>query len=513
MPKAKQFVRPPKKQKAKATAPETADDFQQAADREEEAGGKHRAGDSQKSARAFLRALELYDQGLKRYPKSFDLAYNKARLMLEITQQPALVQHVGLPLVKLLEQTLQAHRAAMKVNEEDANLLFNTSQVLTALAEELSKKSQSNNAMTHLQQSLELLSGCLSRQEMMLEQQQMDFEDAEEGGVQLDPDEQPASTPTSALSEQSAHVETPLTPGDLLDTVHASLSALTTMVSLVDDRALQTYGDMAHMLTEKKAESYIRLLPEDAQAAARFAVGLDRAIFIAAFVDAQFNWAMVELETSVARLDAFDLPGKEQSAHALSAEGEARTELILSVFDRGPEEVDEMAETCWKQLTIAQDLYAKATKLTTEDAKERKAGNYYSKGNVELLRWRLASCAINDLPDSIKDSSLTLLTNAKTYFKGAARLAGADGERKLELKAQQRWVIAEQLTHVHHEQEEEDPPFDINPPCEHISSAVRLCEDEGYISSDTREAVMSSIGLSDSEPDSEADPDFFSMAE
>lgn len=43
----------------------------------EEAGEKWRAGDAAKSMRFFVRAIETYDRGLQRYPKSLDLAYNK----------------------------------------------------------------------------------------------------------------------------------------------------------------------------------------------------------------------------------------------------------------------------------------------------------------------------------------------------------------------------------------------------------------------------------------------------
>lgn len=55
----------------------TADDFQEAADAEEETGGKWRAGDPAKSSRAFVRAIEIYNNGLQRHPKDADLAYNK----------------------------------------------------------------------------------------------------------------------------------------------------------------------------------------------------------------------------------------------------------------------------------------------------------------------------------------------------------------------------------------------------------------------------------------------------
>lgn len=43
----------------------------------EEAGEKWRAGDAQKAARFFTRALGKYSLGLDRFHNSFDLAYNK----------------------------------------------------------------------------------------------------------------------------------------------------------------------------------------------------------------------------------------------------------------------------------------------------------------------------------------------------------------------------------------------------------------------------------------------------
>lgn len=43
----------------------------------EEAGEKWRAGDATKSTRFFVRAIDNYEEGLQKFPHSFDLAYNK----------------------------------------------------------------------------------------------------------------------------------------------------------------------------------------------------------------------------------------------------------------------------------------------------------------------------------------------------------------------------------------------------------------------------------------------------
>ena len=76
-PRKKDFVKPKPKGKAKAQDPQSENDFLEAADEHEQAAGKWRAGDAAKATRFFNRAIDTYNDGLKRFPRSFDLAYNK----------------------------------------------------------------------------------------------------------------------------------------------------------------------------------------------------------------------------------------------------------------------------------------------------------------------------------------------------------------------------------------------------------------------------------------------------
>ncbi|KAH9825628.1 hypothetical protein Tdes44962_MAKER04070 [Teratosphaeria destructans] len=444
MARSKESTRPLKKHKAKlrSAAPETEQDFQEAADLEEETGGKWRAGDPAKSGRAFVRALEIYDQALQRHPQSFDLAYNKARLELEITQRPALVAHIGLPLSELLKQTLLSHRYALRLNEENPDVLFNTSQVLIALAEQFleSDGHATDEAVTLLQEALEVLSACLSRQEMLLEQQRADFEEVEEGGggVAVEADEKPVSTPIAEESGELATIESPVTPADLLDTVQASLSALNTLVSVADASALQTYGDMAQTLTESRAPAFISQLPAEEQGAARFQLAIDRASFIAALADAQYNAFTIEAETYLARLTTFDeIPNKDQHPEALQSEAGARSEFCRSIilrFDESADPSELPTEICWKQLSLAQTCYGKAAKLgpSTE--------TYLSRGDAEMLRHRIATWPSGKVSDAIRKSAPTLVQNAETYYRGAAKLAG--GDEGLREKALERLLVA-----------------------------------------------------------------------
>jgi hypothetical protein len=73
----KKFLKPKPKGKVKPQGPQSENDFLEAADEFEQAAGKWRAGDATKATRFFKRAIDTYDEGLKRHPQSFDLAYNK----------------------------------------------------------------------------------------------------------------------------------------------------------------------------------------------------------------------------------------------------------------------------------------------------------------------------------------------------------------------------------------------------------------------------------------------------
>jgi hypothetical protein len=80
MPSKKKDLLKPKsklKGKMKVSEPQTENDFMEAADEHELAAGKWRAGDVEKCVRFLNRAFEAYNEGLKHYPQSFDLAYNK----------------------------------------------------------------------------------------------------------------------------------------------------------------------------------------------------------------------------------------------------------------------------------------------------------------------------------------------------------------------------------------------------------------------------------------------------
>src|SRR6266536_2364643 len=121
--------------------------------------------------RFFIRAIEMYETGLQRHPASFDLAYNKARVQYEITQHPKLVTQLSAPLIDVLRVALESHREALKLQQENEDVLFNTAQVLTNLAEAIT---DTQEGLKLLQEALELFQRCLVLQEFRYtESQQM----------------------------------------------------------------------------------------------------------------------------------------------------------------------------------------------------------------------------------------------------------------------------------------------------------------------------------------------------
>ncbi|KAJ4374205.1 hypothetical protein N0V83_002946 [Neocucurbitaria cava] len=250
-PKRKDFLKPKQKGKAKAQEPQSENDFLEAADEFEQAAGKWRAGDAAKATRFFNRAIDTYNEGLKRYPRSFDLAYNKANLEYNITEDERIVSQLG-NRTALLEETLKSHRFAISLNPSNTDISFNTAQVLTSLAEALLEAGTQADARYEarplLEEAVDIFTRCLESQQQEYAQMQDEIAKAQaswEGErqqqQQADPEREPERgedmDTTSTSSEAPgdwATVEEPVTPETILDTCTVQLAALTTLLGLYD---------------------------------------------------------------------------------------------------------------------------------------------------------------------------------------------------------------------------------------------------------------------------------------
>ncbi|KAF2000283.1 hypothetical protein P154DRAFT_492381 [Amniculicola lignicola CBS 123094] len=254
MPPKKAFMTPKSGKKAaqQACAPESENDFLDLADEHEQSAGKWRAGDAVKATRFFKRAIDAYSAGLQRYPRSFDLAYNKANLEYNLSADLRILPHLGSSKIALLEETLRSHQAAMALDPGNTDALFNTGQVLTSLAEAmLESKTESSVKRTAgmlLENAVDIFTKCLDSQQKEYEDMQRELGKAgsgvegEDGGIELGPKSsetnaqesmETSSTPSEGPGEWATVVEA-ITPETLLDTCTAQLGALTTLLSLYD---------------------------------------------------------------------------------------------------------------------------------------------------------------------------------------------------------------------------------------------------------------------------------------
>lgn len=224
--------------------------------------GKWRAGDAAKAARFFTRAIQAYDDGLKRFPNSFDLAYNKcvgnphphpfftpllniprAHLQYEICEDERLV---GSNKLQLLQETLRSHRVALALNQDNLDVRFNAGQVLTSLVEAaLEDENEAlvkEEAMLLLEEAVDLFTNCLVLQQRQYEQMVTEIASLESGQGDLARHEEDmtadaqqnadtAST-TSSTPGEWVTVEEALTPEVILETCKAQLNTLATLLDL-----------------------------------------------------------------------------------------------------------------------------------------------------------------------------------------------------------------------------------------------------------------------------------------
>ena len=353
-------------------------------------------------------------------------------------------------LVELLQQALASHKYALALNEENTDILFNTAQVMISLAELAADAGAQADSIPLLRESLEVLSACFSRQEMLREEQSVGFVDEPQGGVPLEaeaPQEPSSSEPNVDSGEREAEeefvtIQTPITAEDLLDTARASMSALTLLVSLEEATNIPTLAQMAYALTDIKIPQYLKELSEEERVKTEPETALERADFVTSLANAEYKTGSISFEDVLSRLqvlEAFDLNG---NVPAMCNYADALVEFASTAQNLGSTSSEKDGPTCWTQLGKAQDLYTRAVKVNNDDSRDRKAQIYESRGDVEMLRLRLASSQGSGLSASIRSSAPTLVKNAQTYYRGASNLFRTEGDSSAAAKVEIRSLIA-----------------------------------------------------------------------
>ncbi|KAL8851596.1 MAG: hypothetical protein Q9221_003528 [Calogaya cf. arnoldii] len=459
MPKQKQFLKSQRKPtKPKDTIPQTANEFLAVGVDLEEAGEKWRAGDAQKSARFFLRALHYYENGLQRFPGSFDLAYNRARLQYELAQQPRLLPYVPGGTLDLLRTALNSHRYALEISQENADLLFNTGQVLTSLGELINEERQRNHDVMDVdplelfQEALTFFQRCHSLQELqfsqpdLARQQQQQSIEADGNATETtssDRSERPVPQPSD--EDTWATIMEPVTDQALTDSLLAQVETLTSICSVSSTRGISNL---------KWIEEYYRNSLHDKLLV--FAKETGRG-YEAAVVKAKYRCALADARFTASTLDIPKYEQEINEAYEVFSDADpepqalcdrADAEIVFTAnlqrtwrqsMERIPEDSARLSVVLWKHLTKALDNLTVAGKLPNAKNLPR---IHLRRGDCELFRRRLGAAPSN-LDIALKSAS-TLLKNAEIYYRCAARLAKAEAatDEEAEASIQEAVVIA-----------------------------------------------------------------------
>ncbi|BCS27530.1 uncharacterized protein APUU_60578S [Aspergillus puulaauensis] len=436
MPKPKSFLKDTKSKKsAQQQAPRTADDFLAVGVEQEEAGEKWRAGDAAKSLRFFMRAIATYDEGLQRHLNAFDLAYNKARVQYEITQHPRLAAQLTTSLAEVLSVALHSHRVALQLEQDNADALFNTAQVLTSLAEVVTDtkrpvEEQLNQGAKFLQEAIELFQRCLVLQELKYTEMQEQIRQMETGEAQQPQQAQDVlqspdtGEPKDSEQEQWAAVVEPVTKDTLVDTAIAQLDALATLCNLLTydpGVGLNWVEEYSTDLLQEKISAYVE------GSTRHYEAELARARFNAALNEVLYRSGRTDVETYAAVVNPF-APNLDISADpgAQCAKADALVSFNTATAEQppyhDPEAFKKSLGLRWQALSAAVDALTKASKLP--DA-ENLPKIHLARGDTEMSRWRLGFPPWEH--GMAQQYGPTLLRNAQTYYRGAAALARREG--------------------------------------------------------------------------------------
>ena len=393
--------------------------------------------------------------------------------------------------VDFLNDTIQAHRYALSLNQENADILFNTAQVLTTaadVAQESKDPEAQREAVDLLKEAAELFSSCLARQEL-------EFTESQARADTITTEEESAMEESDSLLdpvEEWATVMAPITASDLVETTLAQLSTLATLISMsfsisgTDSNEFKAFADVGTALIQQKLPQYISRIPEissaqdkptgpflslsDAEptlhmedssqpsnpkAEASGEAAITTGIFTAALAEAEYRAQLCTTRTYHDRINSVFEPLQTQIttsqstalllayADALVSFASAVSEMLLPSDNPAVDEPEaEVQSMCWKALSKAQDILSDAIKTFTSSSSANanadlptRASVFLTRGDIELLRRQLALSP--KASPAIAGSSSALLRNAGVYYRAAEGYAktGNDQDEDEEVEA------------------------------------------------------------------------------
>ncbi|KAF2274996.1 uncharacterized protein EI97DRAFT_84300 [Westerdykella ornata] len=545
-PKRKDLPKANPKTRAKLQEPQSESDFLEAADDFEQAAGKWRAGDAAKALRFYNRAIDTYNTGLQRYPTSFDLAYNKANLEYNMIQDEKIVPILG-SRIDLLQETLRSHRFAMGLNPEIVEIVFNTGQVLTSLAEALLDTWDPEaraTARQFLEEAVALFTKSLLKQQEEYEQMQTGIANAQasqEESARLVPSgdvretganyREPSSISSSVSEapEEWATVVEPVTPDTILDTCTAQLGAYTTLLDLYStsdyssielqaSHILNTAQNTIPAYIDRTGTSAISTQHEEPAPGPVLSIGsppsmeehtspkedalLARANFYAALVEVKYRndqCTTPEYASETENIYAPLLPTEDtgklslSQMNALSAYADALFNIASAISDSprytsSSQSFSQDLDIQWTTLTQAQTIL---TKLSTGPHASvlpfsQLSRIFLARGDTDLFRFRL-SLLESAKPAWVKSKNV-LVSNAGVFYRGARTYAEKAGVVDVHKTADAKAIVAEVLKEAVTGSGKKDERWKVR--AEDVTRVLQQMVEEGVIDKENAEGVV-----------------------
>ena len=348
---------------------------------------------------------------------------------MAITQHPGLLQ---IPIQQQLSVALESHRSALRLNPQNGDVIFNTAQVLTAIADTIKEpRQQSIEEGSLLEESVELFQRCLDIQEAALRRQMDNYlsttHQAVSSVVQLEPNSSFTVIKASNEEEEEeeeeeedwAAIEEPITISTLTDTCVALFDALTALCRAASVRKPSTLQDIEDV--HRRARKKLELLPGDVTGETKVNLLVCEAKLKSALLEAAFEIGTIHLRSWDDGLrESFAQLESSANAPALCAYAEALMDLAIT------------ADGMSGMSLMRYNRVSKALKLLGNAAQSAEAPDLTNihalRGDAELLRHKISFQS--DLPANLTAPAVryTLLENAGKFYKGAVTVSKASGE-------------------------------------------------------------------------------------
>jgi hypothetical protein len=406
----------------------------------------------------------------------------------------------------LLEDTLNSHRHAISLNPANTDILFNTAQVLTSLAEasleDGTQEAAKTPARTLLEEAVDIFTGCLQKQQQEYEQMQADIAKAQASGEYQEAWKSDRPQPVEAEQQDAAEsdsasdgpgdwatVEEPVTPLTILETCTAQLGALITLLGLYTPEDLPSIEKKAQdgLLTATEIiPALINLIdasPEsvsedEPEAGPTLSIGQsskteeaettpkEDAVLAAASFQASIAEAMYRSGRSTSTQYAqqveqtFATLLKESQGtsnpglgyiNIRSSYADALIDLASSIADNLQYDASSFpsdSEIQWTALSQAQKTLTELSSapLSSTLSASRLADIFLARGDTELFRFRIA--VTPGAKAAWANSKAVVVANAGVFYRGARSYAQNAGAVQTRATADAKAIVAEILKEV-----------------------------------------------------------------